>query len=49
MWIVKVRDLLRQGFGVEDIAVKLKCDVSHVRAEVEIYRREGRLKEVLGL
>lgn len=48
-WKVKVHRLLRQGYGVEDIADKLTCDVSHVRLEVQILREEGRLIEVLGV
>lgn len=46
-WMVKVRTLLGKGFGVEDIAVKLECAVSDVRREVEIYRQEGRIKEIV--
>ena len=48
-WMVTVRRMLRQGWGVEDIAVRLKCHPNNVRAEVEIYRKEGRLREILGL
>lgn len=46
-WMVRVRTLLGQGFGVEDIAIKLKCAVADVRREVEIYRQEGRIKEIV--
>jgi len=46
-WIVQVRSLLGHGFGVEDIAIKLECSVADVRREVEIYRQEGRIKEIV--
>lgn len=46
-WIVSVRELLGQGFGVEDIAVRLGCKAGDVRREVEIYRQEGRIKEIV--
>ena len=45
--MVKVRTLLGKGFGVEDIAIKLECSVADVRREVEIYRQEGRIKEIV--
>lgn len=45
-WQWRVRSLLREGFGVEDIALKLCCDTEHVRAEVRILRREGVLAEM---
>lgn len=43
-WIGKVRQLLREGQGVEDIALKLKCDVTAVRSEVSILRELGELE-----
>lgn len=46
-WMVQVRTLLGQGYGVEDISLKLECSVADVRREVEIYRLEGRLKEIV--
>lgn len=46
MWMVRVRELLREGYGVEDIALRLDCDVEHVRAEVAILRREGLLERL---
>lgn len=46
-WQVRVSNLLRRGYGVEDIAVKLKCKADDVRREVEIYRQEGRIKEIV--
>ena len=30
-WMVKVGALLGEGFGVEDIAIKLACSVDDVR------------------
>lgn len=46
-WMVQVRTLLGQGFGVEDICLKLECSVADVRREVEIYRQEGRIKAIV--
>lgn len=42
-WQARVAEYLRQGYGVEDIAVFLDCDVQDVRNEVAILRSEGRL------
>ena len=44
MWICRVREALKAGFGVEDIALREKCDVADVRAEVEILRDGGELQ-----
>jgi DNA-binding NarL/FixJ family response regulator len=44
-WQGRVHALLRQGFGVEDIAVRLRLDVNSVRLEVAILREEGVLAE----
>ena len=41
IWICQVREALAEGFGVEDIALQLSCDVEDVRQEVRILR-EGR-------
>lgn len=46
-WQTWVRELLGRGFGVEDIALKTKCDPAHVRSEIKILRQEGRLRQVL--
>lgn len=46
-WMVKVRSLLGKGYGAEDIAIKLGCSADDVRREVEIYRQEGRIKEIV--
>jgi len=46
-WSVRVQTLLRLGYGVEDIALRLGCDVKYVRAEVQILREQGRLPGVL--
>jgi hypothetical protein len=46
-WMVKVRDLLGQGLGVEDIAIRLGCSAEDIRREIEIYREEGRLTEIV--
>jgi hypothetical protein len=47
-WQARVRGLLRDGYGVEDIAVRLKCDVADVRAEVAILRADGQLAAIYG-
>jgi len=46
-WQTWVRELLAQGFGVEDIAIKTKSAVEHVRREVSILRQEGRLRDIV--
>lgn len=48
-WQSRVASLLRDGFGVEDIAIRMKCSTADVRREVEILRSEGRLRDILGL
>lgn len=48
-WNESVHDLLRQGFGVEDIAIRIGCTAERVRREVNNLRQTGRLREVLGL
>lgn len=45
-WICRVREELKAGFGVEDIAIRLNCDVADVRAEVGILREGGDLKRM---
>lgn len=42
-WQAAVRRLLKMGYGVEDIAIKVSCDVQHVRDEVRILRADGEL------
>jgi hypothetical protein len=49
MWIYRVRKLLKLGFGVEDIALREKCDVECVRAEVAILRESGELSRIYRL
>ena len=46
-WRADVRYLLRTGLGVEDIAIKIRCPVRFVRAEVQILREEGKLAKML--
>lgn len=48
-WITRVRHMLGVGFGVEDIAIRLGCTADDVRLEVEIYRKQGTLIDVLGI
>jgi len=47
-WQANVRTLLRQGYGVEDIALRLKCEADEVRREVAILRAEGWLSRAFG-
>lgn len=47
-WIGRVKALIRDGYGVEDIAVKLACDVACVRTEVAILRDMGELNDLFG-
>ena len=42
-WQSHVAFKLREGFGVEDIAIWLNCHVSHVRTEVDRLRKHGKL------
>lgn len=44
IWQSKVWTTLRAGYGVEDVAVMLKCNVDDVRREVQIAREEGTIK-----
>ena len=46
-WQAQVARFLRQGYGVEDIAVLMACDAEHVRDEVFILRLDGKLEEIL--
>lgn len=43
VWRGVVRDELLSGYGVEDIAIKLKCKHDDVRAEVNRLRKQGAL------
>lgn len=47
MWICQVREALSDGLGVEDIALKLSCDVEDVRQEVRILRDGWNLQNIL--
>lgn len=44
----RVWEMLRDGYGAEDIAAELDMDPKHVRAEVDILRQEGKLKRLSG-
>ena len=46
-WQTSVRRLLREGYGAEDIAIKLKCSADDVRREIHILREEGRLTKIV--
>lgn len=45
-WQAQVRGLLAHGFGIEDIALRLECDLESVQAEVKILREEGELRRI---
>ena len=45
-WIRRVRGALAEGLGVEDIALRLSCDVEDVRREVSILRENGALARI---
>jgi hypothetical protein len=46
-WRMDAGRMLRQGFGVEDISVKLSVPVEDVRQFVSALRKSGRLSVVL--
>lgn len=47
-WQAYVRSMLAKGYGVEDIAVKLKVKSDSVREMVKIMRRNGVLDKLYG-
>lgn len=46
-WRAEAKNMLRQGFGVEDIAIHTGVEASHVRQFVSALRASGRLTDVL--
>jgi len=44
-WIARVGALIRDGFGSEDIAVKLSCRADQVSAQMKRFRDAGLIKE----
>lgn len=46
MWQARVRELLREGFGTEDIAILTETHPETVRREVAILRESGELKNI---
>ncbi len=42
----RVREQMRLGYGVEDIAVRLKVPVAEVRREADLLRRLGTLDDL---
>lgn len=46
-WQGLVSQYLREGYGVEDIALFMECDVALIRTEVSILRQEGRLRDIV--
>lgn len=49
MWQARVRALLREGYGAEDIALRFDVTAEAVRAEIAMLRAEGELTAVYGL
>ena len=47
-WIYQVRQMLKSGYGTEDIAINLKCKLQDVKNEVDILRQSGELKKIYG-
>lgn len=45
-WIGAVHNLLKQGYGAEDIAIFVKADVEDVRREVKTLRSLGVLADM---
>ncbi len=43
----RISALLGQGFGSEDIAIRLKCAPELVRREITRLREEGRLRDIV--
>ena len=46
-WRIDAKKMLREGLGVEDIAIRLSVPVDDVRAFVRALRASGRLSVVL--
>lgn len=44
-WIDRIGALLRDGYGVEDIAIRLACGPRQVRTQVALFRGQGLLKK----
>lgn len=44
-WRAMVDYRLRHGWGVEDIAINLRCSPRQVRARIEGLRKAGKLRE----
>jgi len=47
-WVDRIGALLRDGYGVEDIAIKLACGPHQVRTQVALFRGKGFLKKWWG-
>lgn len=44
-WVERVGALLRDGYGVEDIAIKLACEARQVRTQIALFRGAGLLRK----
>lgn len=45
-WQGRVKNLLRAGYGADDIALQLDCAPETVRTEIRILRATGDLEEI---
>lgn len=43
---MRVLELLREGYGVEDVALKLKCDPEMVRRAVKRLREKDMIRKM---
>lgn len=49
MWQAKVRRLLKEGFGVDDMVALHDMDRAEVRREIAILRESGDLRKIYGV
>lgn len=47
-WFARVEKMLWQGYGVEDIAIRLRCEIEDVRRHVATLRKSARLAKMFG-
>lgn len=46
LWQGRVKAMIAQGFGCEDIAFRLECNLEDVQREIKILRESGELKKM---
>lgn len=49
VWMNKIRTLLAEGYGVEDIGVIVGCHPDSVRKRVREFRESGELAAIYGI